>query len=245
MNAAKKKAGRAVRFHNETHGQELLAAVREFQRMTGLAIKDKNFWPKFKDWAAKHEALKMWDAPPATWRSRHLLALRTSTPEAKAQVNQADQMKAAIRSSGMGMEEAYSLIAQQLKISCSQVKRQFWGAEPWSDDVADAVTKLVGKDPRKVGAPTPADPSEKQQELPVPPWTPVRADDPVPAKPERASTSCWDLSCALEVLDNLEKLVRAGKGVGNKDLNFYLEHARVKASIEDLTSALLRETSNK
>lgn len=243
MNAAKKKACRAVRFHNETHGPELLAAVREFQRMTGLAIKDRNFWPKFKDWAAKHEALKMWDAPPATWRSRHLLALRTSTPEAQAQVDQADQMKAAIRSSGMGMEEAYSLIAQQLKISCSQVKRQFWGAEPWSDDVADAVTKLVGKDPRKVGAPTPADPCAKQQELPVLPWKPVeRADSKVPGQTKK---SLWDLNGALEVLDNLEKLVRAGKDVCNKDLNFYLEHARVKASIEDLTSALLRETSNK
>jgi hypothetical protein len=65
------------------------------------------------------------------------------------------------------------------------------------------------------------------------------------AVPEGEPKSHWHKARGVEVLDYLEQLANAGFGVSNDLLRKYVDHARVRESIADITAALLAGSARK
>jgi len=245
-----KKNPHARRFNNEKHGRMLLEEVRVFMRQRGLASMHGH-WEEFDAYAADHKTLKHWDGETGCWDARHRAALHRWEGD-REQAEQVARVKELLRKHGMTMARIYDVITPKKP---SRAKEQLSLRRPWDADSLCSLAQFfsVSEEYLRTGVhPTSAPPAAApppvvaQQELPVPPWTPVacmggkmEAQD----APEPDPRSRWDSSHASDVLDELEQLTHAGKGCNCKALTAYLDYARRRESISDITESILAGTS--
>jgi hypothetical protein len=256
------KAETTRKFSTEKHGGLLLRAMREF-------AEDNPEWKDptklgygivFAKWVNARREFAPWVASPSIWKVRANHARYRYSAAGKRHADQVARVQVLRRKLGLKVSDVWEVIGGVRSAAAGQ-----FGVDcPWADGVLARlaaffevpIEHLRDGAPLAVASPAPPPPAAPpglpiQQNLPVlPRGLPVKAAehasvDPAPA--ERGARvrrrSQWDADHAGDVLDELEQLARAGKGVNNKALAAYLDHARARKPISDITESILAGTS--
>lgn len=233
----------ARRFSNAKHGRMLLEEVRVFMRQRGL-VKMDGHWEEFESYAANRKTLKHWSGDQVGWDVRHRVAMHRWEGD-QAQAEQVERVKDLLKKNEMTLGKIYDVINPEKP---SRAKEQLSLRRSWDVDSLRNLAQFfdVSEEYLRTGETRPvAPPVSKQQQLPVPPWTPARAEVKATVRdevPEQDARSRWDVERACEVLDDMAQLEKAGKGVNSEALAAYLDHARARRPISDLTESILAGT---
>jgi hypothetical protein len=245
-----KKDSQARRFSNEKHGRMLLEEVRVFMRQRGLASMHGH-WEEFDAYAADHKTLKHWAGETWCWDTRHRAALHRWEGD-REQADQVARVKDLLKQHGMKLGKIYDVINAKRP---SRAKDQLSLRRPWDADSLRNLAQFfgvseeylrTGESPVFIPPALVPPPATAQQELPVPPWTaapPAAIEVEVQDAPGQSPRPRWDVDHASDVLDELEQLAHAGKGCNCKALNAYLDYARRREPISDITESILAGTS--
>ena len=238
--------GMANKFSIERDGEMLLRQALGYVEETGRILKeDTASWNLFAKWANKHTLLSAWTASGTTWKDRHRCSAYRFSQEGQLHFQQARRIIDLARNHATLMGDVWDIIGPTKSVGSSQLQVR----KPWCEGALERVADLFSvpvaylRDGNAAAGP-PEPP--KQQELPVPPWKaapPAASNVGVQDAPGQSPRSRWDVDHASDVLDELEQLAHAGKGCNCKALNAYLDYARRREPISDITESILAGTS--
>jgi hypothetical protein len=237
----RKKEETAPRFSNEQHGEILLAQVQSVREVLGTTdLDDLAFWETFRDHAASHPVLREYGGDARRWRIRYQAAEFRFSPVGRRQRLEADRVLELAAKHNVFAKNLWDIIGG----TPYPASRQISVAEPWAEGALDRIADLFGvpvaylrgEEPMQLVSDAPKAEAAKEDEVPEVLDLAVPAQDP---------QACWHAARAGEVLDHLEALAKAGVGIDNEALCAYVDHARVRSSIADITAALLAGAGRK
>lgn len=249
------------KFSTEKHGGLLLRAMREFAE-AHPKWKDPakmGYGPALAKWVNARPEFAPWKASYGVWKVRANKARYRYSAAGRRHADQVARLQVLRRKLSLKVSDVWEVIGGVR----SAATDQFNVDRPWAYGVLERLAAFFEvpiehlrdgtplADALPAPPPTVAPPDLPiQQDLPVLPRVlPVKAADRASADPApegkvaRDRRSPWDAEHAGDVLDELEQLARAGKGVNNKALVAYLDHARARKPISDITEAILAGTS--